>query len=480
MTDRTILTDAALEAMLARRAGQGTPVGLIASIDSALDALPGDRRPWWTVLAPPVDWSPALRLAWMVAVVGLLLAATVSAVYVGSELLGRRPSELAVVPAPSAAPTVAPAPSASPSPSETLSPLVLTRVGGPVVEDTALGTITWRHYEIPSNAELDLSSMVDTPHGPVTAAGTMLLWLRPDGTLERMPLPEAVWGLAPVGDGLISYGGGQAGRGHVRPISWNESGWVVGDALEVPRPLFSTTNAVVSIAAGPRGVVIVSCQPDGCRESSDGVAVAADGRHFVAGQLPPGGGNGIGPILAVEDGFVAIVSTRQSGLQGNYPSSYSLVEPRLWFSTDGLAWEPASPVSPFGEGAWVSGVAGRVGRWVAVGNIGTFNGPWAVWVSDDGLAWERLSDLPFERPSFCSAIDGVSCRISLAAGERGWVIVTENDSFPVSADGRTWKPLTGADIRGDWGLPRAALSGDSIVVWYQPHVAVGTIEASRR
>jgi len=50
-------------------------------------------RPWWSVLAPAAGWSPAFRLAWIVAVVGLLLAATVSAVYVGSQLL-RRADEL--------------------------------------------------------------------------------------------------------------------------------------------------------------------------------------------------------------------------------------------------------------------------------------------------------------------------------------------------------------------------------------------------
>jgi hypothetical protein len=104
MNDRTILSDAAIEAMLARRAGHGAPSDLAASITVAVDALPPERRARWAGLAPSADWGPALRMAWVVAAAALLLAATASAVFVGGELV-RRSNELGVLPAPIVAPT---------------------------------------------------------------------------------------------------------------------------------------------------------------------------------------------------------------------------------------------------------------------------------------------------------------------------------------------------------------------------------------
>ena len=54
MNAQPILTDADLEAMLRRRAGSEAPVGLADEIMMALAGLPSEeRRPWWTVLAPP-------------------------------------------------------------------------------------------------------------------------------------------------------------------------------------------------------------------------------------------------------------------------------------------------------------------------------------------------------------------------------------------------------------------------------------------
>lgn len=70
--------------------------GRAAAITRLLPALPGVRRQRGAGLAPPSAWSPAFRMAAMLAVVGSLLAATAAAFYVGSELL-RRTSDLTSV-----------------------------------------------------------------------------------------------------------------------------------------------------------------------------------------------------------------------------------------------------------------------------------------------------------------------------------------------------------------------------------------------
>jgi WD40 repeat protein len=104
MNDHPILTDAALDAMLARRAGPGAPAALAESIVGAVETMPDARRRWWTVIGPPAAWAPAFRMAWIVAVAALLLAATASALYIGSQLLRR--SDVTVV-APSVVLTLA-------------------------------------------------------------------------------------------------------------------------------------------------------------------------------------------------------------------------------------------------------------------------------------------------------------------------------------------------------------------------------------
>jgi hypothetical protein len=71
--------------------------GRAGSIAAALAGRSGGGRPWRTILVPPAGRSPAFRIAWIAAVVGLLLAAVLSAAFVGGELL-RRLNEPTVVP----------------------------------------------------------------------------------------------------------------------------------------------------------------------------------------------------------------------------------------------------------------------------------------------------------------------------------------------------------------------------------------------
>ena len=165
MNDQLMLTDATIEAMLARRAGPGAPEGLAAVITAELEAQPEERRPWWSALVPSADRSQAFRLAWIVAVTGLLLAATVSAVLVGSQLL-RRSNELAIIPAPTATPT--PTPTATPTPT----PAVVELVEGPDI------LATTKAGPLPAQATCPPGSDPDAPgppgqERPVNAMGAM-------------------------------------------------------------------------------------------------------------------------------------------------------------------------------------------------------------------------------------------------------------------------------------------------------------------
>jgi hypothetical protein len=192
MNDQPILTDTGLEAMLARRAGGGAPAGLAAEIAAALPGVPEARRPLRSIFAPPVARTPGVRLVWVVAIVGLLLAATVSAVFVGGELL-RRSNELAVVPPPPVVPIPSAAllPSAAPSaapvavvtaPIERVNELAFARDGSRWLA-TAAGVVHWdvagatatlygQNEGLPTTEAIRIAV---APGGEVWAAGTT--WL---------------------------------------------------------------------------------------------------------------------------------------------------------------------------------------------------------------------------------------------------------------------------------------------------------------
>jgi hypothetical protein len=454
MNDRTILTDANLEAMLARRAGKTAPAGLAESIEAALAGIPDGRRPWRSYLALPPRRTPRLRLAWVIVLVGLLMAAAVSAVFVGSQPL-RHTNRLAVVPPPSVVPipSAAPLPSAGPvatlvTPAN-LPPLTLAPAPGQTVTRSALGTITWRVYEADPQHWL---APVGTAHGPVTLDGPDFRWLSPSGAWDGTILPiTGGWGVAAAGDDAIVYGQGAA------RLSWDGARWVPVRALEVP----AAVGFVLRVAAGPRGTILTG---------GTSVAFSTDGVHFAEAVRGPvwtapgtgasgtAGPAGIGPVLATQDGFVALVT--RGPVTGRWDP---LLEPRLSFSPDGSTWSLVSSTSPFGQGSYVRDVASRDGRYVAIGNVGGERGPWAVWVSDDGRSWELLPTL--KRAAPCATVCADNLLAGVAAGTSGWVICSWDGAAWTSADGRVWEPLRGwPAIRGGYIPPIVALGPGVIVV----------------
>jgi hypothetical protein len=174
MNDQPILTDTGLEAMLARRAGGGAPAGLAAEIAAALPGEPEVRRPLRSIFAPPVARTPGVRLVWVVAIVGLLLAATVSAIFVGGELL-RRSNELAVVPPP----PVVPIPSAAPLPSAAPSAAPVAVVTAPIERVSELA--------FASDGSLWLATAAGVVHWDVAGATATLF-----GQNEGLPTTEAI------------------------------------------------------------------------------------------------------------------------------------------------------------------------------------------------------------------------------------------------------------------------------------------------
>ena len=194
MNSHPILTDAMIETVLERRADHPLPIGLGEAIIRTAAETPRVGRPWWTLLLPPARQAPVQRLVWIVALVGLLLAATASAAFVGSELL-RSVRELAVLPAPTAEATETAAPS---PPSETID----RHPAG--LQATGVITPSGQAVSLPSTSALAVGS--DGSAWVLFSSG--LLRVDPDGSVREWSLADdaafvAARGLAPSRSGGV-------------------------------------------------------------------------------------------------------------------------------------------------------------------------------------------------------------------------------------------------------------------------------------
>lgn len=420
MSDQPILTDAGLEAMLARRAGHAAPAGLAGAIGAAVAAMPGERRPRWSFLAPPVGRAPAFRLAWVVALVGLLMAAAVSAFLVGSELL-RCSAELTVVP-PS---TVVPIPSAAPLPSVApmaLPAFVSTRpldrvndlafaADGSLWLATGAGVVHWdvakgsatlydQHNALPTT---DVIRVAVAPDGTVWAGQNWLAhfdgsWTAysKQGDLGGLEVAGVLGGMAVGADGRVWVAASTSSGSKLLRF---DGAWT---AIEVPES--------VSGNASPWGFWL-KVAPDGAVWASvDSGLAAFDGATWTSyttaiTDLPRSPWlAGIAPDGSVWVGVPAegcVATTADSVTCTTPPVGVARFDGARWtvYSTaDGLADGDANPfVGPDGT-VWVtygplpdtvSRFAG--GRWVT-GQVPELDGASALAVAPDGALWFDSTD----------------------------------------------------------------------------------------
>jgi hypothetical protein len=311
-------------------------------------------------------------------------------------------------------------------------PLVLEPTGEAASAEGPTGPISWSVYTLPAG---HFFLPVASAHGPVAVEGAYLRWSTDGGvTWEATPLSGEGWRAMADGDELVVYG-----ERAVR-LAWGNGRWVETTTLRFePTPVF-----VEAMAFGPRAAIAVAGSSvyysrDGAtfrrasqEPTADGPTGGIPGDEGIQGGCEAPGGSSwpgtgsIGPVLATDGGFVAFTAAAPEDWNDR-----PLCQPLLWTSADGDAWTLASTTSPFGDGAWVAQVAGRDGRFVAVGGAG---GNGKAWVSDDGVSWRDLGlDLGF-------------AGWTVAADDRGWVMASLDTSptasgLRISADGTTWEPL---------------------------------------
>jgi hypothetical protein len=247
------------------------------------------------------------------------------------------------------------------------------------------------------------------------------------------------------GEGLVAFRGYRSVR-----LGWNGLRWVEMARSELPTfARVGYLSGRPAVIATERGLLVHSVEGELFHVDDDGHfdLVIERGEWWAPNEdvwerftspavptscLPPASGSlDFPPIFTTSAGLVAFVPLVKSSLNLTWP----VCDPELWVSTDGLEWSAVVGEPPFEQGSYVYEVAGRDGRFVAVGGRGA-DEP-TVWVSDDGLHWSVLDWDP--------GTEGFTVT-DVTAGELGYVMLgratTGRDRLAwFSPDGTCWHRL---------------------------------------
>ena len=334
------------------------------------------------------------------------------------------------------------------------------------VDAEPFGEVRWQTFNQPVGREVHRS--IATDHGFV-AGGEESLVASSDGVnWTTVEPPMAARGFAASGDDLYAFGDGVVVRLAWTGRTWRAVNLVEIDGLEPDRSIeqMAFGDGVTVMTTGTQ--VFFSTDGSTFDPAPRGPDPALLRGAGNAGGCQPGFGGGgeedeIGPVAAIEGGFVAL----SPGNPGGW-NDFPLCEPVVWTSSDGSTWDLGSAESPFGPTAYVYDMAERNGRLVAVGGQGDrFTGA-TLWVSEDGVTW---NEIPPEH------IDGslADYPVSIAAGEAGWVVLY-GDALMYSLDGLDWFAPDGPPkIAWGYGVPGLVVGEDRILVTYYDVIRIGEI-----
>lgn len=231
------------------------------------------------------------------------------------------------------------------------------------------------------------------------------------------------------GDGFLRY-------------EWDGQSWVLESDVDLPGEVQDIGFAEQGVVALVDNTVYYSTDGvDFVPAEAGPVAVepAVEDKCALYYSTPAVAGDGIGPLLVTDAGFV-ILSPAGGPDWGRGVSD--LCEPLVWFSEDGNRWELQTSRSPFGESAEIEDVASHAGRFVAIGGTSDPEET-AVWMSSDGIEWQ-LADVP-----------ELEIARGIAGGELGWFLSgmggdhgdeSIGTDMWFSVDGLTWDgPYPGPD-----------------------------------
>jgi hypothetical protein len=207
--------------------------------------------------------------------------------------------------------------------------------------------------------------------------------------------------LVPVGNRLLAVGRSPFGTGAPRLWSTEDgSTWTLLNNTSWRDAL--TKNTLLSVAAGPTGVVVVGAEGNMCCANPQGpplIIHSADGVTWDRLDLSSVFDNAyFTDVTAYPGGFAIVGRVGQAEVRGGPPP---VGRPAAWTSPDGVTWLAAEVEGSEAPDASLFTVVGGADGLFATGyrkEFTTWQSPRSGWASTDGRSWQLLGEMGTDLP----------------------------------------------------------------------------------
>lgn len=395
-----------LKSVLRDIAGGEAPMSLRNRVADLIDRAPVSRRLWFS---PPLKLSLAAVAAVAVVVMAFLVVRPLVVGPTNSQTPEPSASASAssVEPSPSAQPTATLEPTATPAPPVAAwtgldwAPARFARDGWWVINDV----VSWGtgYVGVGSSRQRDATAEPGTWNTSAAAFFTSADGQHWTIAQEGEPIssdyqsPEDLLPahLVVVGDRLLAIGPTPFGTG--APMLWGSedgSTWTVLENASWKGAL--TGNTLLSLAAGPTGVVVVGAEGNMCCANPQGpplIIHSADGVTWDRLDLSAAFDKAyFRDVAAYAGGFAIVGRVGAAEVRGSEPP---LGVPAAWTSLDGVTWSRVEVEGSQATGAFLTTViAGADGLFATGRQTDTTQlsgqGPLSGWASTDGRSWHLL------------------------------------------------------------------------------------------
>jgi hypothetical protein len=389
-----------LKSVLREIAGREAPMSLRIRVADVIDRAPLGRRLWF---APPMKLS--------LAAIGAVAVLALAVLFVGPLMVGPTPSQTpepsagasanSVEPTASAQPTATPEPTAAPTPGVAAWNGLDWTVG--TVDEGSLwfikDVVSWGNGYVGVGASRHRDGNVETSSPAFFTSADGLHW-----TLAQtdVPVPDESQGgiperLVPVDDSLLAMDHPFSGA----PKLWRSEDGATWSPLDSPtwRDALAS-NTLVSVAAGPSGVVVVGAEGRSCCTAQQGLPMiihSSDGVTWDRLDLSAVFDKAFfWDVTAHAGGFAIVGRVGEADVLGGPPA---VGRPAAWTSADGVTWFAAEVEGAEAAGAVLSSVtAGADGLFATGRQIDSIEVSGQGWASTDGRSWQLLGKMGTDLP----------------------------------------------------------------------------------
>jgi hypothetical protein len=441
--------DYELRSVLREIAGREAPMSLRNRVADVIDRAPVSRRLWF---APPMKLS--------LAAVGAVAVLVLAVLFVGSQMVGPTPSQ---TPEPSVSASVEPMPSASSEPTAVPTPVPTPGVAAWTGLEWSVGSnaegswsvsdvVPWRdgYLGVGPSRHGDQASGTQTTSAAFYTSADGLHWTL---VQESDPIDEGTasqshgWFLAhivPIGDALLAIGDNPFIPS--APSLWRTEDGSSWSPLDSPtwRDAWAG-NTLLSVAAGPTGVVVVGAEGSGDSPQGPPLIIhSSDGLTWDRLDMSTAFDKAyLWDVTSYAGGFVVVGRVGEATVLGDPPA---VGKPAAWTSADGMTWLAAEVEGTEAIGAFLYTVVAGSDGLFATGRQGDplagGEQPLSGWASTDGRSWQLRGEMGADLPL-------ATGNPAMVYGDGEHMVMFGRESCKTtellawtSLDGVSWTPLT--------------------------------------